>query len=134
MKIHILAILAASGCLLSGCRSTGRDIPAPSAPPAPMEWSINEPTSQAWGAKEAVPQDGDSTESDLRETLVGIAKAYIGEYHPNWKDKLDLPPVIENKGSHWQVSFELPPDLQGGTPVVEINKRSLKVIRIHFTQ
>lgn len=68
------------------------------------------------------------------EELIQRAKEAIIVAHPEWQSELSLPPVVEDKGAYWEVSFELPELTLGGVPVVEIEKHSMKIARVYHTQ
>ncbi len=77
---------------------------------------------------------GCRTQKVAIEDLVETAKKHVAETHPEWKQDLSLPPVLYDKGSYWRVTFALPDDWIGGTPVVEIDKRTLKPVNIYHEQ
>lgn len=66
--------------------------------------------------------------------LLEVAKNYIEEQEPDWKQSLALPALVADRGKYWEVSYQLPPTNIGGTPVVEIDKTSLKVLKAYHTQ
>lgn len=68
------------------------------------------------------------------ERLLTITSNYIAEHHPSWTPELKLQPIILDHGDFWEVSFELPRDMAGGTPVVEISKRTYQVTKAYHTQ
>ncbi len=68
------------------------------------------------------------------EQLILVAKDYITQHRPEWQSELGLPPLVTDKGSYWEVTFALPPDTLGGTPVVHIDKQSVKVTKCYHTQ
>jgi|SRR3954447_15979 hypothetical protein len=69
-----------------------------------------------------------------KATLLRISEEYLKAHHPEWTNRLSLPPVVVDRGGYWQVSFELPNGMLGGTPVVEIRKGSHEVIKAYHTQ
>ena len=68
------------------------------------------------------------------EKLIALAKSFILENRSEWKSELSLPAKVEDKGAHWEVSFELPDFTLGGTPVIEIDKTSNTVTKAYHTQ
>lgn len=70
-----------------------------------------------------------TTESEL----VAIAGEYVATHYPDF-DSSRTKPVVKDLGSKWEVSYVLPQDTLGGTPVVEIDKGSSKVLRAYHTQ
>ncbi len=68
------------------------------------------------------------------EQLIDLAKVFIAEKHPEWQSELSYQPIVEDKGAHWEISFELPELTLGGVPVVEIDKALKRVTQAYHTQ
>jgi hypothetical protein len=66
-------------------------------------------------------------------TAMRIAERYIAVKYPQF-DSVRFPPVVHERGTSWEVSYELSPDMLGGTPVITIDKVTLKVIGAYHTQ
>src|SRR5690348_510455 len=66
-------------------------------------------------------------------TIVRIAERYIAIHFPEF-DSLKNPPIVKDEGSKWHVEYELPEGTIGGTPVLVIDKGTLKVERAYRTQ
>ena len=64
---------------------------------------------------------------------LGIAKKYIAAHYPKF-DTANMKLTIEDKGSTWEVTYELPEQYLGGAPVVVIEKNSLEVQKTYHTQ
>jgi hypothetical protein len=60
-------------------------------------------------------------------TVARIAERHIAVRYPEF-DSLKYPPLVEDKGQTWEVGYELPKNTMGGTPVVVIEKGTLKVL------
>ena len=65
--------------------------------------------------------------------VTGIAREYVAVHFPDF-DLTKHPQVIHDKGGFWEVEYELPRGVIGGTPVVVIEKTSLTVLRSFHTQ
>ena len=65
--------------------------------------------------------------------VVQIARDYVAARWPNF-DLAGSPPIIKSRGELWQVWYQLPEGSLGGTPVLLIDKKSLKVLRAHHEQ
>jgi hypothetical protein len=52
-----------------------------------------------------------------------IAQAYIREKRPDWDRALRLRPVVVDRGTRWQVTFD-----PGGSPVIMIDKQTRQVV------
>jgi len=66
--------------------------------------------------------------------LLAITKTYLEEHHPDWMAETSLQSEITDKGGTWEVTFLLPPDMAGGTPVVLIDKASMRVVEAYHEQ
>jgi hypothetical protein len=72
--------------------------------------------------------------STEEKALLGIARLYLAQHRPEWNDVDDLQPRIDEYDDYWKVSWDLPPNMLGGTPVVFIDKSSREVIRAYHEQ
>ena len=72
--------------------------------------------------------------TDHDAALVAQARAYLRDHHPQWADVGELVPEVTEHEDHWQVTWRLPPDMLGGTPVVHVDKRSGEVREAYHTQ
>ncbi len=70
---------------------------------------------------------------DMEKKVVAIGRDHIVKNY-KFVDIQNLKPILQDKGDYWQFYYDLPDHMQGGTPVVHIDKRSLKVIRSYMTQ
>ncbi len=87
-------------------------------------------------ALSVVSQRSTAKESSMMSmecTVARIAERYIATHYPNF-DSVKNPPVVHDKGDSWEVEYELPKGVIGGTPVVVIEKATLKVLRSFHTQ
>lgn len=58
---------------------------------------------------------------------------YIEEHYPDY-DTTDKKITLSSKEDVWVVTYELPLFMAGGSPVVEIDKKSTQVVRTYQTQ
>ena len=66
-------------------------------------------------------------------TVARVAERYVAIHYPDF-DSVRSPPIIRDKGNMWEVEYLLPETMIGGTPVILIDKSSLKVMRAYHTQ
>ncbi len=66
-------------------------------------------------------------------TVARVAERYVATHYPTFDTIKDLP-LIHDKGDTWEVEYEIPSGTIGGTPVVVIEKATLKVLRASHTQ
>jgi len=66
-------------------------------------------------------------------TAARVAERYLATHYPDF-DSIRSPPVVNDKVGAWEVSYELPPNFSGGTPVVLIDKISLEILRAYREQ
>jgi hypothetical protein len=69
-----------------------------------------------------------------KDQITSIAANYINKNVPPAVDDLKFPAVVVDKGDSWEVSYELPPGVAGGTAVVLIDKKTCRVIRVQLEQ
>jgi hypothetical protein len=67
--------------------------------------------------------------------LLSVARVYLEVHHPDWvEETYRLPCRILDEGDYWEVRFQLPENMVGGTPVVQIDKITMKVIKAFHEQ
>lgn len=66
-------------------------------------------------------------------TVARIAERYITMNYPDF-DSIRSPPIVRDKGTNWEVEYQLPITMIGGTPVIIIEKANLKVLKAYHTQ
>ena len=66
-------------------------------------------------------------------TVTRVAERYIAVHYPDF-DSIKNPPIVRDDGTIWTVHYQLPAEMIGGTPVIEIEKGSFKVLRAYRTQ
>jgi NTF2 fold immunity protein len=71
--------------------------------------------------------------SPTEHAAVLVAQDYVAIHFPKF-GTLRNPPIVYDKGGAWQVEYELPSGVMGRTPVVVIEKATLKVLRSFHTQ
>ena len=64
---------------------------------------------------------------------IAIADSYVAQHYPMSPRHL-LRPVAHDRGRSWVVTYEPPPDSAGGTPTIEIDKRSGRVVAAFHDQ
>jgi hypothetical protein len=67
------------------------------------------------------------------ESISRVAERHIAIRYPDF-DSVKNSPIIYDKGDAWEVEYELSKGVIGGTPVVVIEKGTLKVLRSFHTQ
>ena len=68
------------------------------------------------------------------EEVFQIAAQYIEKFHPDWKEELGFPHKVADHGDYWLVTFALPPHMQGGAPVLHVDKQSRRVVQVFHEQ
>jgi hypothetical protein len=71
--------------------------------------------------------------TSLECTVARVAERYIATYYPDF-DSVKNPPIVRDDGKIWIVEYQLPEGMIGGTPRIEIEKGSFKVLRALHTQ
>ena len=71
--------------------------------------------------------------SQVKCDFMKVANDYIAKRYPSF-DSSGLRPVVSERGGLWEVTYELPPGMLGGTPIVTIDKRTCKVVRASHQQ
>jgi len=71
------------------------------------------------------------TEAELYALELGAD--YINKNYPDY-DTTDKTLVVSSKDDVWVVTYELPIYMLGGSPVVEIDKKTEQVVRTYRTQ
>jgi hypothetical protein len=66
-------------------------------------------------------------------TVARVAERYIAIHYPDF-DSVKNPPIVWDDGKIWIVEYQLPKGMIGGTPRIEIEKGSFKVLRGLHTQ
>ena len=67
---------------------------------------------------------------DENQKVLAIAAEHIRKNLPYSTHVLSLPSVVADNGDMWTVTYQLPPDTAGGTPVLTIDKTTCKVVRV----
>src|SRR5262245_27409006 len=69
---------------------------------------------------------------DSECTVARVAERYLAVHFPHF-DSVRSPPKILDKGKVWEVYYELPARSLGGTPIIIIDKVTLKVIEAYHS-
>ena len=90
-------------------------------------------------APNSFPNSSNNPQNMINEQLISIAKKQIIQERPEWVAKLKRQPQISDKGHYWEIVFLLPQPkdgtfILGGSPIVWIDKETMKVIRLYHTQ
>jgi hypothetical protein len=64
---------------------------------------------------------------------MSIADVYVAKHYPMSPRHL-LRPVAHDQGDTWIVTYDAPEDSAGGTPTIEINKRTSRVVYATHSQ
>ena len=75
---------------------------------------------------DSLPQQGHLRDDQIKI----IGQQYLDGHYPQWKDEYSLPSVVIDHGDYWEYTFDLSSGTIGGTPVVYIDKNSLKVTKV----
>ena len=76
----------------------------------------------------------DDTASKARQCdAIRIAERYLVVHFPNW-DSIKHPPVVEEQGDTWLVSYKFPEGVLGSAPEIVVDKKTLKVVRSAWGQ
>lgn len=71
------------------------------------------------------------TEAELYALELGAD--YINKNYPDY-DTTDKTLVVSSRDDVWVVTYELPAYMLGGSPVVEIDKKTEQIIKVYRTQ
>ena len=67
------------------------------------------------------------------QSLISAAEQAVVASFPDFKSE-GKRPVLRDMGDHWEFTYELPPTMLGGAPVVIIDKGTKSIRRIYRTQ
>jgi hypothetical protein len=67
------------------------------------------------------------------QSLISAAEQAVIAKFPDFKAE-GKKPVLQDMGDHWEFTYELPPTMLGGAPVVVIDKRTNSISHIYRTQ
>jgi hypothetical protein len=79
------------------------------------------------------PVAAETSKTSIECTVARVAERYIATHYPDF-DSVKNPPVVRDNGKIWIVEYQLPEGTIGGTPFIEIEKGSFKVLRAYHTQ
>lgn len=65
--------------------------------------------------------------------LLKTAQQFIAERYPDF-DAAGLRPLISDSDTLWELTYELPKGTLGGAPIITIDKRTCKIIRVEHSQ
>ena len=75
----------------------------------------------------------ETSKTSIECTVARVAERYIATHYPDF-DSVKNPPIVRDNGNIWIVEYQLPEGMIGGTPFIEIEKSSFKVLRALHTQ
>jgi hypothetical protein len=75
----------------------------------------------------------ETSKTSIECTVARVAERYIATHYPDF-DSVKNPPIVRDNGKIWIVEYQLPEGMIGGTPRIEIEKGSFKVLRALHTQ
>ena len=67
------------------------------------------------------------------QSLISAAEQAVIAKFPDFKTE-GKKPVLQDRGDHWEFTYELPPTMLGGAPVVVIDKKTNSISHIYRTQ
>jgi len=67
------------------------------------------------------------------QSLISAAEQAVIAKFPDFKAE-GKKPVLQDMGDHWEFTYELPPTMLGGAPVVVIDKKTKSISHIYRTQ
>lgn len=71
----------------------------------------------------------EATVNCTRKKLLEVAAEHVAIRFPRSVEMTKtLPPIVRDKGRAWEVTYQLPPNVAGGTPEVMIDKDTCEVI------
>ena len=74
----------------------------------------------------------DMTITDVRCTVARVAERWVAKNYPDY-DTIKNLPIVTDQGSHWLVGYNVGYMVFGGSPTVEIDKETLRVLRGYHT-
>ena len=69
----------------------------------------------------------------IEKSLMSTAEQAVIAKWPDFKSE-GKKPVLKDMGEHWEFTYELPPTMLGGAPVVIIDKKTKSISQIYRTQ
>ena len=81
----------------------------------------------------ALAQAKDELMKDVECAVMRVAERYIVKKFPQF-DSMKYSPKVFDEIVRWRVEYELPPNMAGGTPVVFVDKKTLKGVDAYHTQ
>jgi hypothetical protein len=67
------------------------------------------------------------------QSLMSAAEQAVLSKWPDFKTD-GKKPVLKDMGEHWEFTYQLPPTMLGGAPVVIIDKKTKSISQIYRTQ
>lgn len=67
------------------------------------------------------------------QSLISAAEQAVNAKFPDFKTE-GKKPVLQDMGDRWEFTYELPPTMLGGAPVVVIDKKTNSISHIYRTQ
>ena len=71
--------------------------------------------------------------SPIECEVARVAERYIAIHYPDF-DSTKNHPIVNDDGDRWKVAYKLPKGMIGGTPIIIIEKSTLKVLDAYRTQ
>jgi hypothetical protein len=69
----------------------------------------------------------------IEKSLMSTAEQAVLAKWPDFKAE-GKNPVLKDMGEHWEFTYQLPPTMLGGAPVVIIDKKTKSIREIYRTQ
>jgi len=62
------------------------------------------------------------------QQAIQVAHEHAREQFRYYDDIRELPPRVVDLGDRWRVEFQIPPEMAGGAPQIEVRKSDLAVV------
>lgn len=72
-------------------------------------------------------------EAQLQCDVIKIAEQYIAKTYPSF-DSTGKKLVVTESANLWEITYELPPWMLGGAPIITIDKQTCRVVRARREQ
>jgi len=71
--------------------------------------------------------------NSTKSKIINIANSYVAVKYPNSLNKLGKP-IVKKNNNIWQITYTLPNNMLGGSPVIYIDENNYSIIRSYHGQ